>query len=376
VQISPSSLATKFKEMIMRGNRQIVAWILFLLMAPLSAISEAGQYLLYFKSDTGDYIGQGQEVSLTDADVTFSATSNYKGGVSLQMTNFDSTPAVWWYADFSAPSNAPLAVGTYEQATRYPFNLDNEPGLSFSGDGRGCNTLTGRFEVREITYGTGGAISSFAVDFEQHCSGVGPALYGSIRFNSDVPVPTLIPAKITITNPLNSNSCVEAVGPDGTTVFLTGDSVQDVGQLSYKWTTSDGAEGVGKAFSLPVGLNEHALVQLTITDTTSGESATATKDVCVSDTQPPTIAILQPTDGSVVNINNLVLEVRVTDAVDQQIPTYDLFIGQTATIDLVDGYSKDKFTNPGGNGYLTSVIVKATDASGNVGSASVNVLAK
>ena len=59
-------------------------------------------------------------------------------------------------------------------------------GLEVSGSGRGCNALTGRFIVREIVFGSGGTVQRFAVDFEQHCNDVVPALFGAIRYNSTV----------------------------------------------------------------------------------------------------------------------------------------------------------------------------------------------
>lgn len=46
-----------------------------------------------------------------------------------------------------------LEVGfLYEDATRFPFQEDFEPGLSVSGDGRACNTLTGQFQVLQLDY--------------------------------------------------------------------------------------------------------------------------------------------------------------------------------------------------------------------------------
>jgi hypothetical protein len=53
--------------------------------------------------------------------------------------------------------------------------------------GRGCNTLTGNFVVREAVYDATGQVQAFAADFEQHCEGGAAALVGSIRVNSSVP---------------------------------------------------------------------------------------------------------------------------------------------------------------------------------------------
>jgi len=43
--------------------------------------------------------------------------------------------------------------------------------------------------VHEVAYGPAGDVLSFAADFEQHCEGAAPALFGSIHFNSGAPVP-------------------------------------------------------------------------------------------------------------------------------------------------------------------------------------------
>jgi hypothetical protein len=72
-------------------------------------------------------------------------------------------------------------VRRYENATRAPFHSPVKPGLEVSGAGRGCNTLTGSFEIRRIEYSEGGdSIRSFAADFEQHCEDAKPALRGSL----------------------------------------------------------------------------------------------------------------------------------------------------------------------------------------------------
>lgn len=89
-----------------------------------------------------------------------------------------------------------MTPGVYENATRFPFQGPTNAGLSVSGQGLGCNTLTGRFEVLEVVYGPGGEVNSFAADFEQHCEGATPALFGSIRFNTG-PIPKRSRSQVT-----------------------------------------------------------------------------------------------------------------------------------------------------------------------------------
>jgi len=140
---------------------------------------------LEFKSQTGDYIGGGIDQTFTPADGTFTASPNFDTGVSIF---FNGGPH-WWHLDFAAPQGTALVPGVYENATRWPFNSPTGPGLDIGGDGRGCNTLTGRFEVLEIVYGATGEVERFAATFEQHCEGGVPALLGSVLFNSTLPPP-------------------------------------------------------------------------------------------------------------------------------------------------------------------------------------------
>ena len=51
--------------------------------------------------------------------------------------------------------------------------------------GSGCNRSLGRFVLKELTLSSG-VIQSFALDFEEHCNGADPSVYGAFRFNSAV----------------------------------------------------------------------------------------------------------------------------------------------------------------------------------------------
>jgi hypothetical protein len=146
---------------------------------------EGPHSLLILDSGPGDYIGQGLQQTLTVLDGVFTAPPTYPGSRAVDV-HFESD--TWWDVHLAAPSNDVLEPGVYEGAARWPFQLVNQPGLDVSGDGRGCNTLTGRFEVLEARYRPNGDVLSLAADFEQHCEGLAPALHGAIRFNSAVPV--------------------------------------------------------------------------------------------------------------------------------------------------------------------------------------------
>lgn len=99
---------------------------------------------------------------------------------------FDVTPKdkhTSWSAAFATRNDVDLATGqAFTDAVRYPFN-DANPGLSISGDGRGCNMVTGSFEVRRAVFEPdGGAIARFSATFVQHCEGAKPRLQGSLYY--------------------------------------------------------------------------------------------------------------------------------------------------------------------------------------------------
>lgn len=126
-------------------------------------------------------------VYLSSAEATFSVTRGGQNVISVSVTtpNYSSSN----YITFAAPAGAPLAVGSYENATRYPVQASTEPGLSYYGSSSGCSTSTGRFEVKQIVYGSGDTIVSFHATFTQFCEGQSPPSMGEILFNSSDPVP-------------------------------------------------------------------------------------------------------------------------------------------------------------------------------------------
>jgi len=103
----------------------------------------------------------------------------------------------WWYLRLAAPEGANLSVGSYANATRWPFQETTAPGLDFSGNGRGNNRLTGSFNILESNVADDGTFS-FAVDFLQYDEESTNAwIKGAIRYNSEVPV-NLTPEPIVV----------------------------------------------------------------------------------------------------------------------------------------------------------------------------------
>jgi hypothetical protein len=134
-------------------------------------------------SDPGDYIGAGESHRYTLTDTIWNARADVgvmePNHVVVSLQPVDRTFSWWWYLNLSAPTGTSLKAGAYENARRWPFS-SGLPGLDFSGTGRGCNMLTGRFEIKAIQLGSGNTLDRFWATFEQHCEGGSPALKGEI----------------------------------------------------------------------------------------------------------------------------------------------------------------------------------------------------
>ena len=185
----------------------VPAVLLILFTLGLVHGAQAAVTSLTFDSDPGDFIGGGQHLFLSDADGTFSARKNFSNGVSVVF----SSSQHFLFLDFAAADSQPLAVGAYPNAVRWPFMGPGQPGLSVSGDGRGCNTLTGSFQVLELSFDAAGEVASFRATFEQHCEGAPAALRGEIRFNATIVVELTAPRNVVASPRQNTTFTVSAV---------------------------------------------------------------------------------------------------------------------------------------------------------------------
>jgi hypothetical protein len=91
-------------------------------------------------SDAGDYIGGGNDYSYTLADARITVTAD---------------------------------------DARLTISVDGDE--SWTGEGRGCNTLTGWIIIDSVTY-DGATLAAIDLQFEQHCEGGAPALHGEIHW--------------------------------------------------------------------------------------------------------------------------------------------------------------------------------------------------
>jgi putative Ig domain-containing protein len=217
----------------------------------LTAKAHAGVTSLLITGDPGDYISGGQLLYFTPADGSLTVRANISNGVSVAFN----TPSYdhFWYLDFAAPNKQFLAPGVYTNAVRYPYPyiVSSQPGLSVVGDGRGCNTLTGSFEVKEAVYGPSGTMLSFRATFEQHCEGFAPAARGEIRYNATLPIQMYAPTNVSTYERQTASFYVTANDALGDHVSLStsglpsGATFVDNGYGGglFNWTPGEGQAG-------------------------------------------------------------------------------------------------------------------------------------
>jgi hypothetical protein len=134
-------------------------------------------------SEPGDFIGGGRTRLFTRADGDFAAFLNFGNEITIFFDNFarNTAPSEFWNLTFAGAAGAPPTPGRYPGAVRAPFR-GAAAGIEIDGDGRGCNTLHGSFEVLDYVIGPDDRVDRFEATFEQFCE-VNPApLRGRIRY--------------------------------------------------------------------------------------------------------------------------------------------------------------------------------------------------
>jgi hypothetical protein len=154
-------------------------------------ISAAGATTdFYYESDKGDPVGQGSTLSLKEDEMSVSVTpdSRYKGGpvnhVKLVVSGKGGRLFELWFSTEKMDRN--LVPGSYDGAGRVEFTKYMQPGISISGDGRGCLDARGSFSILQADFHLRSgklAVDSIAVEFEQHCGDRKAGLRGHLFYN-------------------------------------------------------------------------------------------------------------------------------------------------------------------------------------------------
>ena len=170
--------------------------VLLFLSSPSSATM-----ILDFSASPQSWVGRGQAFTVTPND-GYVFKSEVNGDNSLQFQiyslnspfgpNFDPLSGDgyhYWMLFLVAPNDQRLTVDRYENTARFPFQAQDQPGLTFLGDHRGDNKDGGFFDILEIAFDDNGGIERLAVNFTQYGEeNFDWWLNGKLRYNSDIPL--------------------------------------------------------------------------------------------------------------------------------------------------------------------------------------------
>ena len=204
------------------------------LWAPPAGATPPMGNVVYLQSDAGDFIGRGLTKAYTPLDSVIEVGG---GGLDPVGNRFQLTVRAEeeWTGYFQAMNTLQdLQPGYYGNLLDFPFHNPAVGGLDWSGEGRGCNDLSGWFVIDSVTY-SGAELDSIELRFEQHCEFSSAALRGMIRWSSaDTRQPP--PPQ----NPPPADLWDAPAGAAGNYVYLQSDAGDYIGQgETYLYTAGD-----------------------------------------------------------------------------------------------------------------------------------------
>ncbi|WP_146151971.1 hypothetical protein [Ahniella affigens] len=121
---------------------------------------------------------------------------NFEAGPSMDYNGpLPGDPSGFWSLDFAPIEGQVFGVGNYPNATRFPFQAATAPGLDFSYNGSGCNTLVGGFNVSDVSFDSFDQIPTrLLASFDQRCGNAqGPLTSGVIDLTVSMKGPAQLP---------------------------------------------------------------------------------------------------------------------------------------------------------------------------------------
>ncbi len=154
--------------------------------ASLTATAPSTSVTMY--SDPGDWVGAAEAQEFDTANATIGGTLS-TNAIGLDVDG--GTAGTQFNFNIAAAPGQPLTTGFYTGVQREEFRTAGHPGLDIFGDGRGCNTDGGQFDVRDLV-SSGTTITRLDLLYEQHCENGVAALFGEIRIAEPGPASALV----------------------------------------------------------------------------------------------------------------------------------------------------------------------------------------
>jgi hypothetical protein len=150
---------------------------------PVPTPSPVSNATFSYTSASGDYIGRGGSGTYSASNSTFAMRGN-SSSLTLTVTN-SSNSADYWMIQLAAPTGEQLHPMRYYDAERAAFKTGRSPGLDVSGQGRGCNSVYGTFNINQIGTDSSGNVTLLDATFSQSCeTSTAPPMQGTIHYQS------------------------------------------------------------------------------------------------------------------------------------------------------------------------------------------------
>jgi hypothetical protein len=169
----------------------LVAFLLVLTLLPAAANAATAPWSVSVLGEYGDPIADGNGNAFYDDGNAWMQASASESAIAVDVAS------TWRYADYTlyiaAPAGESLKVGTYPRAVGWSKAEPADAKLDVSGNGHGCGSTAGSYEIKDFALSSSGAIERLWLTFEQHCDGERPAIFGEVRIGKPV---TTIPSSV------------------------------------------------------------------------------------------------------------------------------------------------------------------------------------
>jgi hypothetical protein len=145
----------------------------------VAATGDSSGTVVTMFSQPGDYIDNGVALEFDSSDSTIVSSSLSTSAIVLVIA--DKASGSQWSFEARPRPGATFETGYYGNAVR-DVGYVGRPVLGIFWDSRGCNTVAGSFEVRDLL-SSASVITRLDLLYEQHCDGQPAASWGEVRVN-------------------------------------------------------------------------------------------------------------------------------------------------------------------------------------------------
>jgi hypothetical protein len=152
--------------------------------APAGSLPAAGNYL-YLQPEAGAFVTPMTPLLLTAQESNFAVgTYTPMGTEAFLGLRAETLKGERWAGEFQAMLGlAKFQTGYYPRILQWATRNRAFGGMTWSGNGRGCNGSSGWYAIDKVTY-VGDALTAIHLRFEFHCENQQAALYGELNWEA------------------------------------------------------------------------------------------------------------------------------------------------------------------------------------------------